>query len=435
MKKLIYLFLLVTSVGIAQPTKFQKIDSLLTYLNKNNKFMGSLCISEKGNVVFNKSYGYADAENNIMATNNTKYKIGSITKTFTSAIIFQLIEERKLRLETTLRKYFPKVAKADSISIEDLLFQRTGIPDYINHDSLSTTELNAPSLKDAIYKKIENYNLRFSPKTKYEYSNSNYYLLGGIIEKITGLSYQENVKQRITNKLNLQNTYYKTEATHTNQNESYSHLFSGENWENIPEWKNETAFAAGAIISTPEDLTLFMNGLFAGKLINKKSLETMKTIKDGYGAALIQMPFGDRRFYGHTGGIEGFRSVVGYNEKEELSVSLIVNGDNFNRNDIMIGVLSIYYKMPFPFPNFEKINPEIIAKYSGTYASKDIPLKISIFEKDGEMLAKATGQSSFMLTMKNENTFVFTPAGIEMVFNENTFVLKQGGIKFLFEKE
>ena len=149
----------------------------------------------------------------------------------------------------------------------------------------------------------------------------------------------------------------------------------------------------------------------------------------------MQFPFGDRKYFGHTGGIEGFRSVVGYNVSEKMGISLIVNGENYNRNDIMIGVLSIYYKLPFPFPKFEKISPEIIEKYSGNYSSKDLPLKINIFEKDGELLAQATGQSSFPLTMKDVKTFIFAQAGIVMEFEENSFTLNQGGMKYKFTKE
>jgi hypothetical protein len=147
------------------------------------------------------------------------------------------------------------------------------------------------------------------------------------------------------------------------------------------------------------------------------------------------MPFGERKFYGHTGGIESFRSVVGYYPTEKVGISLVVNGDNFNRNDIMIGILSIYYKMPFPFPSFEKINPETIKEITGIYSSKDIPLKITVFEKDGELLAQATGQSSFPLTQKDEKTFVFQAARIEIEFGENSFILKQGGQKFNFVKD
>ncbi|KIX20963.1 D-Ala-D-Ala carboxypeptidase [Flavobacterium sp. 316] len=437
MKKILcilYCFIILSSFAQSEP-RFQRIDSLLTYLEVNNKFMGSLAIQEGNTIVFSKAYGASDIENNTKANEETKYKIGSITKTFTAIVIMQLIEEKKLKLDTQLSVFYPKVNNADKITINDLLHQRTGIPDYINQDSITKEELNAPNLKEAIFNKIENYNSLFEPNSQYAYSNSNYYLLGGIIEKITKKSYSENIEKRIINKIGLKNTFYPKEGVKTINNESYSYIYSGSSWEKIDEWKNDIAYAAGAIVSTPSDLTNFMRALFQGKLVKKNSLEEMKTLKDSYGMALIQFPFGERRFYGHTGGIESFRAVVGYYPTEDLGISLIVNGDNYNRNDIMIGILSIYYKIPFPFPNFEKINAELISKYSGTYSSKDIPLKINIFEKNGELLAQATGQSSFPLTLKDERTFIFAQAGIEIIFDENTFILHQGGGKFNFTKE
>jgi hypothetical protein len=152
--------------------------------------------------------------------------------------------------------------------------------------------------------------------------------------------------------------------------------------------------------------------------------------------ALIRFPFGERKFYGHNGKIEGFGSTMGYYEKDDLTISLIVNGENYSQNDIMIGILSIYYKLPYPFPNFKKLDAELIQKYSGTFASIDIPLKITVFEKEGNLLAQATGQPSFPLTFSRDDVFVFAAAGIEMEFTSSTsFILKQGGQKFNFTKE
>lgn len=435
MKKILLLFVLAFSTSLVAQNRYHKIDSLLNYLNKNEKFMGSLSIREGDKVVFSKGYGFADADQKVKADNTTKYKVGSITKIFTAVITMQLIEEKKLRLETKLTKFFPKLENADKISIEDLLHHRSGIKDYINQDSLTLEELDSPDLKQTILNKIINYKSIAEPNTKFEYSNSNYYLLGSIIETITKKSYAENLESRIVKKIGLKNTYYPSEQVNISKHESYSYLFDGAKWQKFEEWKNDIAYAAGAIISTPDDLTAFLYELFEGKLVKKSSLESMKELKDSYGKALIQMPFGERKFYGHTGGIESFRSVVGYYPSEKVGISLIVNGDNFNRNDIMIGILSMYYKMPFPFPSFEKINPEKIKAISGVYSSEDIPLKITIFEKDGELLAQATGQSSFPLTQKNENTFVFQAARIEIEFGENSFILHQGGQKFNFIKE
>ncbi len=433
MKKLLLLFVVTFSTLTFGQDRFEKIDSLLTYLNENNKFMGSLTIREGEYVVFNKAYGFADVEANILANRETKYKIGSVTKTFTAVMLMQLIEERKLGLQTKLARFYPKIPNAEKISIEDLLHHRTGIVDYINQDTL--IDVYGKHAHSEMIEKITAYPPLFEPGTKYEYSNSNYYLLGTIIEKLTKKTYAENLQDRIVKKANLVNTYYHENKTDTNSGESYSYMFNGTEWEKFTEWDNSSAFSSGGITSTPADLTRFMHVLFEGKLINTKSLEAMKLLKQGAGKALFPIPFGERRFFGHTGKIETFRTVVGYYPAEKTGVSLIVNGDNFNSNDIMIGILSIYYKMPFPFPVFEKIDLETIQQYLGTYASKDIPLKLTISEKNGELLAQATGQGAFPLTFKDDKTYVFPTAGIEIIFDTNSLQLLQGGMKFDFAKE
>ncbi len=435
-KQLSILFLFLSLATFAQEIRFARIDSLLNYLYENDKFMGSLCIRQGDEVVFKQAYGFSEATKGVRANGGTKYKIGSISKTFTATMIMQLVEEKKILLTTKLSRFFPKIKNADKITIEHLLYQRTGIKDYANADPTLTDVLGKPNMRALIMKKIENYAATFEPDSKHEYSNSNYFILGEIIEKVTKKTYADNLNNRIAAKLYLKNTYYTTEKTDVAKRESYSYTFNGEYWDKVEEWNNDIAFSSGGIISTPEDLTKFIRELFKGTLVTPASLELMKTLKDTYGMALIRFPFGERKFYGHNGKIEGFESSMGYYEKDDMSISLIVNGENYSQNDIMIGILSIYYKLPYPFPNFAKLDAELIKKYTGNFASKDIPLKITIFEKDGNLSAQATGQPSFPLTYSSENVFVFAQAGIQMEFTTaTTFVLKQGGKKFNFTKE
>ena len=436
MKKQFTILLFFLSLSFfAQDKRLAKLDSLLNYLNENDKFMGSLCIRQGDEIVFSEAYGYLEATKGIKANRGTKYKIGSITKTFTATMVMQLVEEKKILLTTKLSRFFPKIDNADKITIEHLLYQRTGIKDYANADPTLTDVLGKPNIKELVLKKIENYTSLFEPDSKHEYSNSNYFVLGLIIEKVTKKTYAENLKTRITDKLGLKNTYYTSEKTDVTKRESYSYTFNGENWEKIDEWNNDIAFSSGGIISTPEDLTQFNRELFKGALVTLPSLELMKTLKDTYGMALIRFPFGERKFYGHNGKIEGFEASMGYYEKDDVAISLLINGENYIQNDIMIGILSIYYKLPYPFPNFNKLDAELIKKYVGEYTSKDIPLEIKVFEKDGNLLAQATGQPSFTLTYSSDSTFVFAQAGIEMDFNANGFVLKQGGAKFNYTRK
>ena len=436
MKKILYLFLFTATITVAQQPKFQKIDSLLTFLNTNNKFMGSLAIHENGKMVFSKAYGFADVETNKKLDENTKLKIGSITKTYTATMIMQLIDEKKLTLDTKLSKFYPKIPNADKITIHLLLHHRTGILDYINGDSLVVNNMYRYNTREEMLDRIASYKPVFEPNLKFEYSNSNYNLLGYILEDLTKKNYAENLNSRIIKKLGLKNTSF-PEKIDVSKNEGYSFSFNGKIWEKVPEWSNSLAFAAGAISSTPNDLNTFLNGLFEGKLVSETSLEQMKTMEDNYGMGLIIAPFDGKKFYGHTGGIENFRAASGYLPEEKLGFSIVVNGDNFNRNDIMIGVLSLFYNKPYTFPDLKgfAVNSETLRKYVGTYSSKAIPIKINVNEVDGSLSAQATGQSAFPLTAKSNTEFVFAAGGIKLVFGDNKFTLKQGGIDYEFIKD
>lgn len=434
MKKILLALLLTSCLQLAaqENTRFRKIDSLLTYLNSNNKFLGQLSIREGDNVVFSKAYGLPQSQTK--PDGYTKYKIGSITKTFTAVMIMQLVEEKRLKLEDKLKKFYPKIPNADKITINDLLRHRSGILDYVNADS--TINLMAKVSKKEMIARISGYKPVFEPNTKAEYSNSNYYLLGCIIEDLTKTNYATNLKNRITSRLKLRDTYM-VDKVDINRNEAYSYLYDGSKWNLFPEWDMSLPFAAGGITSDANDLTALLHGLFSGKLVKPSSLDEMIKLNQSYGIGLVTFPFGERKFYGHTGGIEGYKSVVGYYPTEKLGISLIVNGDNYNRNDIMIGILSIYYKMPYPFPNLTslKVDESILNKYVGTYSSKNIPLKITVRNEKGELIAQATGQNSFPLNAISTTEFNFDSAGIQMIFGDKTMLLKQGGMEFKFVKD
>lgn len=436
MKKILLLLVTVFSLTVSaqENSRFRKIDSLLSYLNHNNRFMGQVSIREADDVVFEKAYGLPNVKKEEQPNKNTKYKIGSITKTFTAVMIMQLVEEKRLKLEEKLSKFYPQIPNAEKITINDLLRHRSGIADYINADS--TVNIMAKANKKEMMARIAAYKPVFEPNSKAEYSNSNYYLLGCIIEDITKTPYKTNLKNRIVDKLKLKNTYM-VDKTDSKRNETVSYIYNGEKWDAFPEWDMSLPFAAGAITSNANDLTAFMRAIFSGKLLKPSSVEEMTQLRESYGIGLVTFPFGERKFFGHTGGIEGFKSVVGYYPAEKMGISLIVNGDNFNRNDIMIGILSIYYKMPFSFPNLKtfKIDETVLKSYEGTYASKEIPLKINIKADKGQIIAQATGQGAFPLNAVSSNEFVFDPAGVNMTFGEKTMLLKQGGMEIKFVKE
>lgn len=416
--------------------KFRKIDSLLNYLYTNNKFMGSIAIQEKGKVVFEKAYGFAEVESKTKASPKTKYKIGSITKMFTSVIVFQLIEEKKLKLDTKLSEFFPKIKNADKITIGDMLNHKSGIYNYTDNPDFANYKNKLQNRRDML-NRIESASAAFEPGTKAEYSNSNYLLLGYIIQDVTKKTYKENVMSRIVAKAGLKDTYYYSKVN-TKKNEAYSYSLEAGKWTKTEEWHESIAGAAGALQSTPAELTKFIKALFDGKLIKKESLDEMTTLDMGFGKGIFAFPFIERKFFGHNGGIESFTSILGYYPKDDLAISVLLNGVDYNPNEIMIGVLSCYYKLPYIFPNFKsaKLDESILKKYEGFYTNPELPFKVDIKLVNGILTAHATDQGSFPLNPLSETEFNFDPAGITITFNAKGFTLKQAdGSTSQFTKE
>lgn len=169
--------------------------------------MGSVSIRKNNELVYSKAYVFSSISDkeNIKASEKTKYRVGSISKMFTTVMIFQLIEEKKLTLNTKLSDFFPEVKNAEKITIEYLLSHRSGIHNFTNDESY-LTYYTQPKTQEEMVSIISKTNSDFEPNTKAEYSNSNFVLLGFIIEKITKTYYKSNLKTRIIDKLGLKNT-------------------------------------------------------------------------------------------------------------------------------------------------------------------------------------------------------------------------------------
>jgi CubicO group peptidase (beta-lactamase class C family) len=437
MKRVLSITFLLLCIGqvIAQHPSAKKIDSLLAYYESQNEWMGAVTLTENGKVIFEKAYGYSDVAQSTKASARTKYKIGSVTKMFTASVIFQLIDSKKLTLETPLSKFYPAVPNADKITIGQLLSHRSGIFNYTDDPEFMSI-LTVPHSKAELLARISKYPEHFAPGTKAEYSNSNYILLGYIIEDVTGKSYWDNVKSRIVDKLGLKNTVYGTTINPAN-NEAFSYVQDGSGWRMDNPWDMSLAGSAGAIVTTTNDLATFVNALFTGKIVSKSSLETMMNVTDSVGYGMFQVPFYDKKGYGHNGRIEEFVSQAYYFPAEKLGLTMVANAKGENNNDIAIGILSYLFNKDFNFPNLDKtlIDQNILDSYAGTYSSLSFPLKITINGKEGILYAQATGQQAFPLEARSETEFVFKPAGVKIKMTAGTLTLFQGGGEFLFNKE
>ncbi|CAM4250814.1 serine hydrolase domain-containing protein [Zobellia nedashkovskayae] len=432
----ILLLLLCATISSAQSFNNEKIDSLFTLLEHNDKFMGSIAISENQKTIYTKSIGFADFENGVKSTIATKYRIGSISKIFTATLIFKAIEERKLELNRTIETFFPSIKNANTITISNLLNHSSGIHDFTRDKDYLKWNTSMQT-EEKMKERIANGETEFSPNEKNEYSNSNYLLLTFILEKINKKPFSKILNSLIINPTGLKDTYYGSKINIT-ENESFSYKYEGE-WKKENETDMSIPQGAGAIVSNPSDLNRFLEQLFLGKIISEKSLKQMKTITNGYGMGIFEFPYDEKVSFGHTGGIDGFTSVSSYFPEEKLSISLTSNGTNYNNNNILLAVLATYFNDEFELPNFDRLelSSEDLDKFLGKYSSEQIPPKIDITKDGSTLFAQATGQGAFPLEPTEESVFTFDQAGVKIVFNpsEKTLILYQGGGEFLFKAE
>jgi len=443
MKKLCLLFFLNLFVfAFPQNSDYKKsVDSLMDYLTKENSFLGNIEL-KKGNDII---YAY---NSNPLEPNNGEYRIGSITKVFTAIVIFQLIEEDKLTLDKKLSKFYPEIKNSKDISVENLLSHTSGIYNFTAWKNYYSTR-NQTFSKRQILDIINDGKPDFKPNKDCIYSNSNYILLGYIIEDLTGKSYAQNVKERIVNRINLPHTFVAENQQDISNVKSY--LFNGKDWSEDVSSNPSLPFSAGAIISTTSDLNKLFEHLFHGNLLSAKSLSTMQTLKNqSIGHGLFKAPFYEKTGWGHTGRIDEFKSAVFYFPAEDLYLSILTNGSRGNLNDVVVGILSKYYDKKYTYPVFyhsETEEPKVsifTGKYSARLAGLITVGEFEITEAENNHLFMSELQDGKigergLLERLDANTFYLRSAKGKLIFTiENNqvknLVLEQGKMKIKCKK-
>lgn len=419
---------------LAQTFNKAKLDSLFTSLAASNQAMGSIAISKNEKLLYRRAIGYSQYsdEKKIPATENSAYRIGSISKIFTAAIIFQLIEEGKTSLTTPLEKYLPGYPRSSVITISNLLHHTSGIR---NMTSIASKE--TPRTQEEMLTIIAQRTPKYKPGKKISYSNSNFLLLGYIIEKICQKSYAVVLQERIVTKIGLTHTYYGHEAA-TERHECYPYKFKHD-WKQQPQTDISIPGASGGIISTPSDMVLFIEALFSKKIISENSLNQMKTITDGHGMGFLEFEFDKKKALGYIGGIDQYESVLAYFPGDSLAIALCSNGRVYPMRSIVIGCLSIYYDKTYPIPDFKlaAIQPRDLKKYTGIYSSAETPIRIKITRNKQKLMAEPSGYSPYPLESAGTDTFKNDETSVAIEFDpkKKAMRLKRGDLSYNFFKE
>ena len=440
---------LATGLRAQTDARFERLDEVLRAFAENDKFMGSVAVLESGQPEKRLSYGLRDVAEGLVNNVDTRFRIGSISKTVTATLIFQLIEEDKLALDTPLSRFFPGMPNAGQITVADLLYHRSGLASFTDQEEYEQY-LTEPKTQEELLELMASLEPVFAPREKNQYSNSNYVLLGYIIERVTGKTYGQVLKQRITKPLQLADLYYGGRSNPL-RNEAYSYRPGENGWEQQPITDMSIPHGAGALVATPAALVKFIDALFSGQLVSEASLEQMTTLENGFGMGLFRFPLGEKFGYGHSGGIDGFVSNLVYFPEEKTAFAITVNALDYNLNDILIGALSTWFELPYELPDLTAEPIELTAKelaaYAGTYVSTEAapagaPPQLVLRVEDGQLMGGPAGQPAVPLTPFAGSVFKFAPAGITLEFLEarneeglyTSFTLKQAGAEFVFDR-
>jgi CubicO group peptidase (beta-lactamase class C family) len=436
----ISLTLLLVSTGYAQTIDKAKLDSFFDRLLEKNKAMGSVTIARNGQPLYTRTIGYSQINGSEKKplTTASRFRIGSITKMFTAVMILQLVEEGKLKLTDKLDQFFPQIPNAQKITIEQILWHRSGIHDALLDKKLYPFPSTNAITKTDMLATIARGTPDFEPDTKHVYSNAGYHVLGFILEKVTGAPYDQALKERITSRLGLKDTYMTTANIDVNKNESLTYFYQGNEWKQGPETHPSLLFSAGSIMSTPNDMIQFIQALFDLKLISKENLQLMKTIREGDGFGMEPFTFAGKTFYGHTGGVDNYGAWLAYQPEENLAIAYTTNAKRWPVLNILNGLTDIYYNKPFQIPAFAtiEVSGEILDKYVGVYSNPEAPVKFTITREATTLYVQAGKESATALEALATDKFQIEGAVvIEFDAAKKQMTIKRRGGERVFTKD
>lgn len=292
----------------------KQIREFLEPLAQDQQFCGAILASIKGDILYSEGFGKANFELAVNNTTQTKFRIGSITKTFTAVSILQLVQRGDLNLEDPIGKYHSIQKDGDKITIHHLLTHTSGIPNYTEDPQLLEWS-TIPSTPEKLIRRFCHKELEFLPGETYNYSNSGYILLGSLLEQVTGQTYEMYLKEHIFDPLGMKGTGIDSPSQMLELRAAGYHLSEDRTLTNAPFFDPSNAFSAGAIYSTVEDLHIWDQSLYTEKVLQKPLIDRMFTpfkgehdYYYGYGWIIQDTPIG--KLVAHSGGIPGFTSLT-----------------------------------------------------------------------------------------------------------------------------
>ena len=411
---LVLIILLTVASSFGQDKKIEKkLDELLTKQFKQDEPGCEILIAKHGQIIYKKAFGSADLQLNVPLSTDMVFNIASITKQFTAVAILQLAEQGKISLQDSLQKFVPDYPSMGfAITIENLLTHTSGVKDYMQIDFPNPYMERWDFTPKQLIDTFKNYPLEFAPGTKFLYSNSGYYLLGYIIEKVSGKRYQTFVEENLLKPLRLTHTYFDSAGIVIPKRvNGYRKDDSG--FKNEDFWSPTIEYSAGGLISNAEDLLKWHNGLYSYQILRKENLEKAFIpyhLKDGsetdYGYGWYLKSSNGIKSIEHQGGIPGFKSNEIFYPEEDVFIAVLCNSGAAAIDEISIKVSNIV--LGKTLQTDVKVDTKFLDNYVGIYRlSIDNNRTIEIVKEKDHLIAKVSGTEIIPLIFQSDTKFQF----------------------------
>jgi CubicO group peptidase (beta-lactamase class C family) len=409
-----------------------RIDQYLASAWKAYKFNGVALVALKGKILFHKAYGWKNFAARTYNDTSTRFPILSITKSFTSIIILKLQEQKKLSLKDPVSKYLPWVSNGDKITIEQLLTHTSGIHNYTDDISEEDSALvNHPVAYQRVVDIFNNKPFIFEPGKGFSYNNSGYYLAGLIIEKASGASYWQNVRDLIFGPLGMNNSGF--DFNHQPENSrAIGYQFLNASQQKPYTYLDSTvSYSAGAIYSTTGDMFRWALAIANKEILSSKSWKMAFTRKaSDYGIGFRINNFFGRDYIKHEGGYPGFASEFIYYPKEDVTIILLRNSGNYGQDiwPVTMGISSIIFGLPY---DLWKNRPEVklqdnqLREKSGKYAAGKVRLELRVKEHRPYMIL--SDGTEFPLLAESENVLYLENFNTELRFDGGALIIHEHG--------
>jgi D-alanyl-D-alanine carboxypeptidase len=359
-------------VGSA-PTKTpdpKELDDFIETQLRQKPFVGiSVALLQGGKMTFCKGYGYASKETNKPVDAETRFAVASVTKEFTAASIFLLSEEGKLSVYDPVAKYFSDLTRAQDIRLLDLINMVSGYRDFYALDFL-TVEMTKPTTPDEVIEEYAKRPLDFEPGTRWSYSNTNYSILGRIVEKVSGESYQDFVQKRIFAPLGMTNSGFEPDPAGAEAAQGYG-SFTVVDPEPAPREGLNWMYSAGSIYTTPADMMKWDVALMNGKVLKPDSYRLMTTNRllgngssTGYCCGLGRKEVKGEAVFWHDGAAAGFLSRTEFCPSTQSALFITANTDSVALDDLIehIEPFILPADRRSPVPKIDGPEPIVVAK-------------------------------------------------------------------------